>query len=123
MRVGRLAYMVFGCLLVAIGIIGAFVPLLPTTIFLIAAAACFARSSERLEKRLLEDPRFGPAILAWRDNRAISKRGKAFAVAGMTFGFVFFMVTVSPAPISSVVVAAVLIACALYVVRRPTANM
>ena len=55
----RIVYLSLGWLLLTIGILGAFMPILPTTPFLIMAVACFARSSPRLETWLLDHPRFG----------------------------------------------------------------
>lgn len=63
----RFVWLVSGLLLVGIGMIGVVVPGLPSTVFFIGAAACFARSSPRLEAWLLNLPRIGPLI---RDYRA-----------------------------------------------------
>src|SRR6187551_2804897 len=58
----RVVYFCMGCVMVALGAIGAVTPLLPTTIFLIIAAWCFARSSPRLEAWLLNHPTFGKTL-------------------------------------------------------------
>ena len=85
-------YFALGTLCVVLGIIGIFVPLIPTTAFLILTAWCFARSSRRAEKWLLEHRVFGPTIVAWRPNGAISRKHKIVALAGMTVGMAMFFV-------------------------------
>lgn len=68
------------------GIIGAFLPLLPTTPLVLLAAFCFSRSSARLERWLLEHRHFGPMIEDWRARRAIPRRAKRLAWAMMAIG-------------------------------------
>jgi uncharacterized membrane protein YbaN (DUF454 family) len=116
----RVVYFCMGCVLVALGAIGAVMPLLPTTIFLIGAAACFARSSPRLEAWLLNHPTFGKTLRDWRSQGAISRPAKFMACAGMTFGFAVFWFSAHPSLLLATGVAALLLACAGYVVSRPT---
>jgi len=100
-------------------VIGAFLPLMPTTIFLIMAGWCFARSSPRLEAWLLNHPRFGSLLRDWRDYGAIPRRAKIAACTGMVLGFALFWLGVHPAPLLAAAVAAGLLACGAYVVTRP----
>ena len=79
----RPVYLTIGLLSVALGIIGIALPLLPTVPFMILAAFCFARANPVWEQKLLDHPRFGPHIVAWRTRGAISKRGKAMAVVAL----------------------------------------
>ena len=72
-----------GMLFVALGVIGVFVPLLPTTPFMLLAAACFARSSRRFHDWLLANRTFGPLIYEWRRYRSIPYRTKIMAIALM----------------------------------------
>src|SRR5690606_12798071 len=80
-------WLALGLMLVGLGFIGAFVPLMPTTIFLILAAACFTRSSPRLEAWLLNHLPFGPTRRAWRAGGAVPRRAKIAACLGMAVGF------------------------------------
>lgn len=76
-----------GTLAVALGVVGAVLPVLPTTPFLLVAAACYARSSERLYDRLLADPTFGPYIREWREHRTIPRRAKLSAIVLIVISF------------------------------------
>ena len=115
----RWLWLAAGLLCVALGIIGAFLPLMPTTIFLILAAGCFARSSPKLEAWLLDHPRYGPTLRAWRAEGAIGRKGKIAAALGMAGGFLIFLFSAHPGPLLAAIVALVLGACAAYVLSRP----
>lgn len=117
----RPAYFAAGSLLVAVGFVGAFLPLLPTTPFLILAAACFARSSPRLEAWLLNHRQFGPALRAWREHGAISIKAKLLACIGMSFGYALFWWAHRPGLLLAAAVAAAMIGAAAYVLSRPSA--
>ncbi|MEX0343451.1 MAG: YbaN family protein [Rhizobiaceae bacterium] len=79
----RPIWLATGFLAVGLGVAGVFLPLLPTTPFLLLAAFAFARSSPRLHDRLVNHRKFGPVIENWRQHGAISRRAKFAAVAAM----------------------------------------
>lgn len=83
----RVVYLVLGWISVGLAIIGALLPVMPTTIFLILAAAAFARGSPRARAWLLAHPRFGPPIRRWEAEGAISPRAKRLAVGMMALAF------------------------------------
>ena len=116
----RILLFALGSLLTGLGIIGAFLPIMPTTIFLILALPCFARSSPRLEAWLLNHNWFGPSLRAWKTTGAISVRAKVLAMVMLWTSIVFscflipFWLRVMLISIASSVSA--------YVVTRPTAR-
>lgn len=73
-------FVLLGALALALGVVGIFVPLLPTTPFLLLAAALWVRSSPRLYAWLTAHRRLGPYIRQFRENRAIPLRAKVFSV-------------------------------------------
>jgi len=70
-----------GMVSLALGAIGVFVPLMPATVFLLIAAACFVRSSDRLYRWLMGHRLFGPYIRNYREHRAMPARTKFFVLA------------------------------------------
>lgn len=89
----RYLYLAIGWGFVGLGFIGAFLPVLPTTPFLLIAAWAFSKSSERMHRWLYTHPTFGPYLLVWRDHRAIPTSAKTLAVTMMTAGWVFVLFT------------------------------
>jgi uncharacterized membrane protein YbaN (DUF454 family) len=82
----RVLWVLAGALALATGIVGIFVPLLPTTPFVLLAAFCFSRGSTRCERWLVTHPRFGPLVRDWRATRAVPLRAKQLASVMMALG-------------------------------------
>tara|TARA_Y100001970_G_scaffold66423_1_gene84840 strand:+ start:250 stop:669 length:420 start_codon:yes stop_codon:yes gene_type:complete len=87
----KLMWVSLGSLFVALGAIGVIVPGLPTTPFLILAAACYIRSSQRLYDWLISNKRFGPYLKDYREGKGIPRKAKRLAVV-MIVVFVSFSV-------------------------------
>lgn len=90
LQAGRLrhAWTLAGLLALALGVVGIFLPVLPTTPLVILAAFCFGKGSPRLRAWLMGHRRFGPAIADWEATGAIPRRVKLWAcsVMAITFG-------------------------------------
>ncbi|MBO0128363.1 YbaN family protein [Agrobacterium sp. OT33] len=114
----RAINLVLGGLMLALGFIGALLPIMPTTIFLILAAWFFGRSSPRLKNWLLEHPRFGSTLRAWRKEGAIPFRIKIIAVSGMLCGYVMFFASLMPAPRLAIPVGILILGCIAFILTR-----
>ena len=78
----RKAVLIFtGTVCVALGVLGMFLPLLPTTVFLLMAAYCYSRSSERFHTWLLTNRWFGPYISNYKSGKGISLRQKISTIS------------------------------------------
>ena len=76
----RIGYLISGFLLVTIGVIGIFLPLLPTTIFLILASACFVKSSPRANEWLKNNKYLGPYLKNYQDKTGLTIKSKIFSI-------------------------------------------
>lgn len=119
-RLLRGLFLCLGVGFVALGLVGAVLPVLPTTPFLILAAACFTRSSERLERRLLDHPTFGPPLRAWRERGAIPRRAKFMALFGSSAGFAIFLATGHHGWVLTAAVALLMLGGVAFVFSRPS---
>jgi uncharacterized membrane protein YbaN (DUF454 family) len=115
----RWLYVALGCVAVALGVVGAFLPVLPTTPFLLVALWAFSRSSARLERWLLEHPRLGPRVRAFRDTRVVPWPVKLTAWGSMAASLT--LLALSRVPWPGVAASAALMAWgAIYVARCPS---
>lgn len=118
-RTGRFLMIAFGWLCIGIGIVGIVVPGLPTTVFLLIAAWAFSRSSERFQHWLVEHPRLGPPVRAWRDRGAIPLKAKVLAVLTMSASLAIIIFYGGGGWILPAVVGVVMTGAAAFVVSRP----
>ncbi|HWP30972.1 MAG TPA: YbaN family protein [Fimbriimonadales bacterium] len=76
----RSLFLVAGFFFAGLGFVGMFVPLMPTTIFLVLSLFCFGRSSPYWENRLLANPLLGDALKNWQEHKSISRKHKILAI-------------------------------------------
>lgn len=84
----RVLWLLCGVASLVLGFVGIFLPLLPTTPFVLLAAFCFSRGSTRCERWLINHKLFGPMVRDWRATRAVPLRAKQLATAMMALGSV-----------------------------------
>ncbi len=83
MVIARIVWLIVGIICVGLAFIGALLPIMPTTVFLLMAAYAFARSSPILHTWLLSHKNFGPLVKNWQDSGSIAKSTKIIAVSVM----------------------------------------
>lgn len=81
--------MAIGWIFVGLGVVGAFLPIMPTVPFLLAAAFCFERGSPELHQWLIEHPKFGPPLNDWRKNRVIRWPAKILGAGGLAVSLTY----------------------------------
>jgi uncharacterized protein len=117
----RAGLLLIGTSALLLGLVGIVLPVLPTTPFLLVAAACYARASTRLYAWLLGQPSLGPIITEWRRSRSLppGMKTRALVVVAVTFA-------ISIALVDSLALRAVLLATgailAVFLYRIPTAR-
>ena len=113
---------VLGSIFLALGVIGIFVPLLPTTPFLLLASACYVRSSERMHQWLLGHGRLGAYLRAFEEGRGIPLRGKVLAMATL-WPSIAYAAWIVPWPLAAACLVLVAIAVSAWLWRMPTATL
>jgi len=121
-RLGKLALILVGHFSAALGILGIFIPLLPTTPFLLLAAACYARSSERVYIWLINNKWLGNYIENYREKKIIPLKVKVLSLSllWITIGFsIFFVVNIF---LLRVILILIVIGVSIHVLSFRTSN-
>jgi uncharacterized membrane protein YbaN (DUF454 family) len=95
-----MAWRVLGSVSVGIGIVNAFLPLLPTTVFLLIGLWAWSKGAPEWHARLLDHPRYGPTLRHWREGRRITRRGKQAAAGGMALSYAMTAALAGFGPVS-----------------------
>lgn len=111
-------WFILGLMALGLASAGVLLPLLPTTPFLLVAAFCFARSSERWHRWLVEHRLFGPLLRDWREHGAISRRAKIAAYLSMA-AVMGASLALGASSVVLSVQAAALCGSALFIATRP----
>jgi len=114
----RMAYAALAGIALALGVIGLFLPVIPTTPFVIVAAWAAAKGSPRLHQWLWNHPQIGPLLHAWYTKRAVPRRAKWFACITMSISWISLYV-MGMSGIILGVIALLFIAVCIFLITRP----
>jgi len=115
----KTAYLVLGWACVLLGLVGAFLPLLPTTVFLLVAAWAFSRSSPRWHRWLREHAHFGEAVRNWEEHHAMPRRAKRIAFAALAASYAFTAFVFGPLSWAAIIGGLCIAGVALYIAHIP----
>ena len=114
----RTLWTIAGFVCFGLGAVGAVLPLLPTVPFMLLAAYCFARGSERFHEWLITHPQFGSAILDWQERGTISRRAKV--MAGIAIAITFSVSLMLGVRQNILIIQAMVLGCVcLFIFTRP----
>jgi uncharacterized membrane protein YbaN (DUF454 family) len=115
----RYFWLALGHVAMLLGIIGAFLPVMPTAPFVILASFAYSKGSPRFEKWLLEHPRLGPPVRAWREHGVIKRTPKVLATVGVSISVTVTCVVTNLPLIAKLVLVAVCTCVMIFVWTRP----
>jgi uncharacterized protein len=118
-KFSKIVLIVTGWLCVVLGVIGIVLPILPTTPFMLLAAACFAKSSPRFHGWLLNNKVFGSIIKNWQTERYIEKKTKIRALLLVAFTFMVSILMVGILKLQIMLLCFWLI-CSFFIARLST---
>ncbi|AAR34244.1 YbaN family protein [Geobacter sulfurreducens] len=114
-------FLTVGVIATGLGVIGIFLPLVPTTPFLLLAAACFARSSDRFHRWLVEHAHLGPMVRGYLEGTGIPRRAKTVAIVMVWLTVPPSAFLLVPMPWVRALLLVIATGVTIYLVRLPTA--
>ena len=115
----RLGWLLAGYLMFGTGILGMFLPVMPTTVFWILAAGCFLKSSPAMYQRIITSPRYGRAVREMVEDGIVSWSAKIAAVTGMAVGALVLLLTPAPG-MAKLIGCGIIAVSAMIVTSRPS---
>jgi uncharacterized membrane protein YbaN (DUF454 family) len=116
-------YSCIGFIAIALGVIGLFLPLMPTTCFLIVAVWAFSKSNPETAKRILQHPQFGPTITTWMKHKSIDRKVKCKISMSIVIGFSITLLITTPSLMLSAFLISGMLILLFYINSRPERNI
>lgn len=114
----RTLVFLLGALSLTLGFIGIFLPLLPTTPFVLLAAWCFFKSSAKTHQWLYQHPALGKILRDWEQHHAIARRAKIIAISMIALSLIFTWVKVTEWLWLKISITVLLICVSLFIATR-----
>ncbi len=122
MKLKKILLIFLGLIFMTLGTIGIFVPGLPTTIFMILAAYCFVKSSEKLYKWVIENKFVGDKVKHFMETKSIPLRGKIHSISAMWIMVILSLIFLNVSLILKLIIATAAIVGTIVVLSYPTAK-
>ncbi len=116
----KIIFITIGTISLGLGIVGIFVPLLPTTPFLLLTAALYFKSSEKLYNRLMSHKKLGPYIADFRIHKSIPLKTKIIAISLLWITILYSAICVIPLVIVKIVLLIIAIAVTIHILSFKT---
>ena len=119
-KIKRTIFTVFGTIFLIIGAIGVFIPILPTTPFLLLAVACYLRGSERLHRWLINNRVFGEFIRNYTEGRGIKQRQKIYTISFLWLMIIFSVIYVLKSSLFRILLLLIAMVVSIHIIMLPT---
>lgn len=116
----KTALLIAGHICLVLGIAGAMLPVLPTTPFLLLAAYCYSKSSNKLHSWILNHKYFGPPLRNWERNGVISLKAKILATIMLGLVIIFRMPYLKIALVIRIIAISILVMVLIFIWSRPS---
>jgi uncharacterized membrane protein YbaN (DUF454 family) len=119
-KMKKAAFTVLGTLFLALGAIGIFVPILPTTPFLLLSAACYFRGSGRMHKWLINNRVFGVYLKNYKEGKGMSRKAKILTLTLLWITIVLSALIIVPMLVIQIALVCVCVGVTIHLIRIPT---
>ena len=116
----RILWLWMGHFFLGMGFIGLFLPILPTTPFILLASACYSRGSAKFETWLNQHKLFGPALRDWRSQKVIRPRAKIIATLSIAASVAFVVISPKIPEYGKIGMVSLVVPIWIYLVTRPS---
>jgi len=119
-RMAQYLWLMLGHAALVLGVIGIFLPVMPTVPFLLLASICYGRGSKKFEAWLLQHPRLGPPVVEWRQYRSIRLNFKIIAITSIICSMILTWFVPGMPRLGAWGVTSLLVLAVIFIATRPS---